>query len=53
VLALLFALVSCAKDDTPSGDLNGTYTGTYIQTGSSNDQPHGEDCICWQQFQPW
>lgn len=36
-LALLFALFSCAKDDTPSGDLNGTYSGTYIQTGPSND----------------
>ncbi len=36
-LALIFALVSCSKDDTPSGDLNGIYTGTYIQTGPSND----------------
>lgn len=36
-LALIFALVSCAKDDTPSGDLNGTYIGNYIQTGPSND----------------
>src|SRR5258708_1424551 len=37
ILALLFALVSCAKNDTPSGDLNGTYYGTYTQTGVVND----------------
>ena len=37
ILALLTALVSCAKDDTPSGDLNGSYYGIYEQTGSATD----------------
>jgi hypothetical protein len=35
--ALLYALVSCAKDDTPSGDLNGVYNGTYTQTDPQSD----------------
>ena len=35
--ALLFALASCAKDDTPSGDLNGVYNGTYTQTDPQSD----------------
>jgi hypothetical protein len=37
IAALIFVLISCEKDSTPSGDLNGTYTGTYTQTGASND----------------
>jgi hypothetical protein len=41
VLSLLFALGSCAKDDAPSGDLNGTYTGIYEQTTSSNNDSAG------------
>jgi len=35
--ALLFALVSCAKDDTPGGDLNGGYYGIYERTGGAVD----------------
>ncbi len=31
-------LVSCTKDPgTPSGDLNGVYAGTYVQTGAIKD----------------
>ena len=34
----LFLLISCTKDPgTPSGDLNGVYSGTYTQTGEAND----------------
>jgi hypothetical protein len=40
-LTLLFALASCAKDDTPSGDLNGTYVGIYEQTTGSNNDSAG------------
>jgi hypothetical protein len=31
-LALIFALASCAKDGSPSGDLNGGYYGIYERT---------------------
>ena|SRR6266481_6026607 len=30
-------ITSCAKDSTPSGDLNGAYTGIYLQTGDIED----------------
>jgi len=30
-------MVSCAKDSTPSGDLNGTYVGTYLESGALQD----------------
>jgi hypothetical protein len=36
-LALIFALVSCAKDSAPSGDLNGGYKGIYERTGGAVD----------------
>jgi len=35
---ILVFLISCTKDPgTPSGDLNGVYSGTYTQTGAAND----------------
>ena len=35
---ILVLLISCTKDPgTPSGDLNGVYSGTYAQTGAVND----------------
>src|SRR5664279_5080067 len=37
ILALIFALASCAKDETPSGDLNGSYIGNYEQSGGVID----------------
>jgi hypothetical protein len=37
VLALIFALFSCAKEDSPSGDLNGGYNGIYERTGGAVD----------------
>ena len=39
LVALIMGLVfiSCSKDDTPSGDLNGSYIGNYEQTGLVND----------------
>jgi hypothetical protein len=40
-LSLLFTLGSCAKDDIPNGDLNGTYTGVYEQTAGSNNDSAG------------
>jgi hypothetical protein len=37
-LLVLIFLISCTKDPgTPSGDLNGVYSGTYSQTGAVND----------------
>jgi hypothetical protein len=36
-LMLSFLIVSCAKDNDPSGDLNGTYIGYFIQTGDLKD----------------
>jgi hypothetical protein len=36
-LAICLGLFSCAKDDTPSGDLNGVYNGTYTQTDPQSD----------------
>jgi|SRR5579863_545516 len=38
-LSLVFVfLISCTKDPgTPSGDLNGVYSGTYTQTGDATD----------------
>jgi hypothetical protein len=38
---VFFALVSCSKDDTPSGVLNGTYTGIFEQTTGSNNDSAG------------
>lgn len=37
ILMLVVFFASCAKDSTPNGDLNGTYTGTYLETGSLQD----------------
>jgi hypothetical protein len=37
LMIFVFAFVSCAKDTQPSGDLNGTYNGKYLQTGLKND----------------
>jgi hypothetical protein len=36
-LALFIWLISCSKDSTPSGDLNGVYNGTYTQTDPQSD----------------
>lgn len=36
-LALILTLVSCAKDDTPSGDLNGRYIGVYEKNDGVTD----------------
>jgi hypothetical protein len=36
-LVLTFLIASCAKDNDPSGALNGTYVGYYIQTGDLKD----------------
>ncbi len=36
-LALIFALVSCSKDDTPGGDLNGRYYGIYEKADGVTD----------------
>jgi hypothetical protein len=33
----VFLFVSCAKDTEPSGDLNGTYNGSYLRTGDQED----------------
>jgi hypothetical protein len=37
--AILFILlfISCAKDNEPGGDLNGTYNGSFFRTGSQED----------------
>jgi len=37
LLLLTGLMISCAKDTTPSGDLNGTYVGTYEETGTLQD----------------
>jgi len=36
-LIFAFGLVSCAKETEPSGDLNGTYNGTFLRTGDVED----------------
>ena len=36
-LIFAFGLVSCAKESEPSGDLNGTYNGTFLRTGDVED----------------
>ena len=37
LLIIVSSFSSCAKDNTPSGDLNGVYTGIYLQTGDIED----------------
>jgi len=36
-LIFVLGLVSCAKETEPSGDLNGTYNGTFLRTGDVED----------------
>jgi len=37
LLIVMGMLNACAKDNTPSGELNGTYVGNYLETGSLQD----------------
>jgi hypothetical protein len=37
ILITACALSSCVKDSTPAGALNGTYAGTYVNTGVLTD----------------
>jgi len=36
-MGLFIALVSCTRDSGPSGDLNGAYAGTYLESGALKD----------------
>ena len=37
LLIIMGMMNSCAKDNTPSGELSGTYVGNYLETGSLQD----------------
>ena len=37
LILLPFVFIACAKDTDPSGDLNGTYSGVYKETGEAHD----------------
>ncbi|HMC86425.1 MAG TPA: hypothetical protein VKI61_12915 [Chitinophagaceae bacterium] len=37
VMMIVFLFFSCTQDNNPSGDLNGTYAGTYLQSGELKD----------------
>jgi hypothetical protein len=36
-LMILVLLISCTQDNNPGGDLNGTYIGTYLESGNLHD----------------
>ena len=37
LILLPFVFIACAKDTDPSGDLNGTYAGKYLEKGEAHD----------------
>jgi hypothetical protein len=34
---IVFLFSACSQDNSPSGDLNGTYIGTYLESGDMRD----------------